>query len=187
VITQLNTSFQMQFWGRRRADGRVRPQPGPRRSRPTGQPVARKPAGLRTDLGAPRGAHPSGSDRPTRVRAFQRSDPLLFPQAMGEFIIRAADPLGLRHPDVIASMSAPRQRCSLRPRDPGPAARPGHRQRRPVARSSSAACAEIGGCRSTPSPLTSGCPAALAGSGWAGPGSSSVPSGPTPSEECSEP
>jgi len=117
----------------------------------------------------------------------QRGDSLLSPRAMGEFIIRAADPLGLRHPDVIASMSAPRQRCSLRPRDPGPAARPGHRQRRPVARSSSAACAEIGGCRSTPSPLTSGCPAALAGSGWAGPGSSSVPSGPTPSEECSEP
>jgi hypothetical protein len=58
----------------------------------------------------------------------------------------------------------------------------------PRSRSSSAACAEIGGCRrSTPSPLTSGWPAALAVSRRTGPGSSSAPSGPTPSEECSEP
>ena len=44
----------------------------------------------------------------------QRSDSLLSPRAMGEFIIAAADAFGLNHPHVVAPVPAPRPRCSPR-------------------------------------------------------------------------
>jgi hypothetical protein len=157
VSTQLNTSLQMQF---RVIDGLmvrfahsldrgghaqlVSPWPGSLLAfEPIWARLAERTYLVATDL-------PGFGDS-------QRFDTLLFPKVMGEFIIRAADPFGLRHPHVIAPMSVPRQRCSLRPGTQGRLRSLVIGSAAPWSRSSSVSCAGIGGCRrSTPSPLSSG-------------------------------
>ena len=60
----------------------------------------------------------------------QRSDSLLSPRAMGEFIIAAADAFGLDHPHVVAPGTGTTAALFAAARASGPAAEPGRRRRR---------------------------------------------------------
>ena len=103
--------------GHRRADGPLRREREPRRSRPAAQPVAGKPARVRADVGAAGRAHPSGGDRPARVRSFPA--PRCAAVAAGDGRVRHPRRRRLRARAArmsSAPTSAPRPRCSPRPR-----------------------------------------------------------------------
>ena len=67
-----------------------------RPSRPSAQPMAGEPAGVRTDLGGlATHTHLVAVDLPGFGHS-QRRNAMMSPRAMGEFVIRLADAFGLR-------------------------------------------------------------------------------------------